>query len=202
MTPVSSLDTRRMAIQCSASDLARCSLVPALMSLLAVGCVDPPPEYAAPERLPPVVTTTDVYPSLTQVTTYSAQTEEIVFTVPFRSDDAGEDLRAFFVLDIGPTQDADFSQIKADPLVPADPRPFADQADRQPLEGRWKLNVGVRPSGCHTMTMVLSHATNFDTAYHTVEPLDEARVTWWLDLQPVTTDGAPGPVCWPNGVSP
>jgi hypothetical protein len=60
----------------------------------------------------------------------------------------------------------------------------------------------VRPSGCHTMTMVLSHASNFDTGYRTIDPLDEARVTWWLELKPA--DGITLPVCWPkvNGANP
>ena len=176
--------------------LARRSLVPGAMSLLAVGCIDPPPEYSAPERLPPVILTTGIDPPVTKVATISLQAQQVTFDVPFRSDDAGEDLSAFFVLDIATTQDIDYSLVKRQVKpVPADPRPFLEQDGRH-VTGTWGPlgDDSSRPSGCHTMTMILSHLSNFGEQYETSDPLDVAQVTWWLDIR--SAEG--GAVCWPK----
>lgn len=101
---------------------------------------------------------------------------EINFSIPFRSVDVGEPLQAAFVLDFDPAN----ASVAIERLpVPADPTPFAEQ-DNRAVNWTWPLSP--RPSGCHTMTMILSHDSNFIAIYRTINPLDVAQVTWFFNI--------------------
>jgi hypothetical protein len=161
--------------------LARLSLFAMTMSC-AAGCLDTPPEYSEPTRIPPVILTSLVDPPPT--TLYATSASTIDFKVPFHADDVGERLLSVFVLDVGlaaPT-------VIAEPqVVPVD-EPFAEQKKRV-LEYPWPWNNDPRLVGCHTMTAIISDQDNV-SFYHTTDPLLETRVTWFLWLQDpsATTD--------------
>jgi hypothetical protein len=158
------------------------SLFVVVMGTALEGCVDPAPTYAAPERLPPVINAALVHPSPTTLAAITG--DKVEFTVPFRSEDAGEDLDVAFVQDLIPEQKSGL------PLavfpVPADPRPFGDQADRAPISFTWSS----LPEGCHSVTLILTHVSNFAGFFGTNAGLfatkdanDVAQVTWFFDIQ-------------------
>ena len=176
--------------------LARLSLAAPPMALLATACLDAPPEYRVPGRVPPVIIMSGVVPAPRGVLAIDRQTE-IDFRVPFRSEDAGEDLAGFFVLD-PPAQAASFQAVIDEVPVAADPRPFADQ-ETEPREVSYRWAWTVRPADCVTVTLVLSHETNFSRAYDTVDPLDTAEVSWLFDFHdPVTGESHPSALCDPG----
>lgn len=144
--------------------------------VMLAGCLDPPPTYEAAERLPPVIQSWGVEPTLTRIVPIAATEEQVVFTVPFRSDDAGEPLKAFFIENI--PQQVDFRFIIEEKPVAADPRPFSEQVDRE-VSFSW---VTIGRTGCSTVTMLLSHASNFTRGWQMTDPLDSAQVTWTLEF--------------------
>jgi hypothetical protein len=149
-------------------------MIPAL-----TGCLDAPPQYQVPEQVPPVITMDTVIPPTSSLNRPSRGV--VQFKVPFRADDAGEELRAYFIRDI-PSGKPDFTHVLAKFVsVNADPRPFAEQASRY-FEWPWDNIVDV---GCHTVTLILSYASNFNTANGAVEVTEATRaayVTWFFEL--------------------
>jgi hypothetical protein len=138
------------------------------------GCLDPPPQYSTTDQYPPVVQGAMVDPSPVRIIYTTAS--EVLFTIPFRSVDVGEALQAAFVYDFDPTNP---SVALARVPVPADPRPFWEQDGR---DVKWAWRLSPRPTGCHTITMILSHASNFSDLYQTIDPLDVAQVTWFFNI--------------------
>jgi hypothetical protein len=170
---------------------------------LATGCFDPPPEYSVPIQVPPVVDTASVVPPTTGVTTVTAGVDTLTFTVPFRADDGGEEMLAYFVEDIPTTTDP--GAVLAQPVhIPPDPRPFSEQ--KRSVVWPWavpKLDSKSDPTGCHTVTMILSLKSNFTGLYGTTDELATARVTWFLDIRDpnaVSTTSTCGP--YPGTVTP
>lgn len=158
------------------------------------GCLDPPPEYTVPDPVPPVLIVDQISPLTTSVVhTNSAR---VPFIVPFRADDAGQALYSLFVPDM-PAGPISTSKVHGG-LVPADPRPFAEQTNRRvefPDSGWDWSEVG---QGCHTMTMILSRLNNLDftTKIGVVTIKDDlaaAQVTWLLSLGPLVDCGK-----WPD----
>jgi len=171
------------------------------MSPALAGCLDPTPEYSVSDRVPPVIQATGVTPSPTDLVRVALTQDVVSFTVPFRSDDAGEPLWAYFVEDIADEINSMGSgchtcQSIDVQKVSADPRPFADQEQRS-LTGTWAFSTG-RPSGCHTVTLILSHLSNFTRGWQVSDPLDSAQVTWTVIFQ--DSDSA-WPVCSDTGVA-
>jgi hypothetical protein len=161
--------------------LARLSLFVGTMTSVA-GCFDTPPDYSEPVPIPPVIISKQVKPPLTSlyVSVSQGSTSSITFDVPFRADDFGVKLQALFIRDIA--SDANREPI-AEPDVPADPRPFADQMGRS-VSATWSWNKDGqgRLVGCHTMTAIISDTDNIHFL-DTDKPDKEARVTWFLSLQ-------------------
>lgn len=143
---------------------------------VTTGCFDSPPEYKVADRLPPVISTWGVQPTLTNIVQIDPALG-VTFTVPFRSDDAGEDLKAFFIENI--PEQLDFTHIIDEQPVPADPRPFAEQTNRYVNEPPWNT---AGKTGCSTVTLILSHASNFTRGWLMVDPLDSAQVTWTFEF--------------------
>ncbi len=158
------------------------------------GCVDAPPDYSVPSLVPPVLITSQIDPATTGVASVPATASTFDFDVPFRADDGGQDLHAYFVIDLDPTKDVSPTSDVDDNAVPSDPRPFAEQTGREVSEA-WQLPDN-RPVGCHTITMILSPHDNFVRSYETRDPLDAAQVTWFLDFLGPT--GA-AHSCFPTG---
>jgi hypothetical protein len=183
--------------------VARLSLLCALMALGVTGCLDATPQYVAPSPVPPVIDYAGVVPTTTAVTTIRATVSLVQFTIPFRSDDEGQQLRALFIRDFDPTKDPAQAAVVQDILSDADSRPFAQQLtnglpDRS-ITFPWQLPSDTRPVGCHTLTMLLSHKNNFQTYYLTSDDLDVAQVTWFFDF--LQAGGTASSDCFVTGTS-
>ena len=158
--------------------LVYCAAISA--ALLSTGCLDSTPQYSVPALIPPVVSIPNVVPLTSAIQPLT--TPQLQFTIPFRSDDLGKDLFATFVRDFDPSADpasAPGALIQFD--VPADPRPFSQQDGRE-FGWLW-APIDVTLSGCHTVTMILSHRDNYTGGYGTHDPNDVAQVTWVFDIE-------------------
>lgn len=156
------------------------------MTPVLSGCLDAPPEYQVPDQVPPVIMTDDVQPPTNSLNRPSLN--KVPFTVPFRADDGGEGLLAYFVRDI-PSGKPGFTNVIDNPAVRinADPRPFAEQTKRS-FEFDW--NWGSADAGCHTITLILSHESNFNLRngeVDVIDPTKAARTTWFFELYDSTT---------------
>ena len=184
MTEVSALfrSTTRPALN---AVLARVSLLTSTL-LVTAGCFDAPPEYQEPTRIPPVIIMNGVQPSPASLYISSSSDPVIQFTVQFRADDAGQQLREAFVLDL----EIGGSEPIMQPDVPPDPlgRPFALQDDRT-VSHNWSWNPSL--AGCHTMTAIIADQSNFQNYIMPRNSLLEARVTWPLWLRGSPTDTLP-----------
>jgi hypothetical protein len=163
--------------------VARVSLLLLGMSSL-VGCFDSPPQYSEPDRVPPVIAADRVDPPLNKV--FIPDGTPAQFIVPFRADDAGKTLELRFVRDIG--------RVSVPPLlkeltVAPDGRSFAEQ-DLRNVTFPWDWPRDT-PAGCHTLTAIVSDIDNFYEVYKTKNPLEEARVTWFVWLRDATSDPLP-----------
>jgi hypothetical protein len=121
-----------------------------------------------------------VDPSLTAVTLVDPQEPDLLFTVPFRCEDQGNRLEAIFLRDHN-LNERDFSKLIDIVPVPPSGLPFEEQIGRA-VSYRWTF-VGDRPSGCHSVTMVLTYEDN-TTAVFTIQ--DDSLVaieTWWFYFQ-------------------
>lgn len=173
------------------SVLARVSLL-ALVMTCAAGCLDSPPQYKEPTRIPPQIMSNGVYPPLTSL--YVTESQSIDFTIQLRADDAGQRLVSRFVVDLEIGNHA-LQQIVE---IPPDPegRPFElqDKQPGSPLAARsftytWNWIEMEVPPGCHTMTAIISDQSNIKDAVTSLEPSQEARATWFLWLRdPMATD--------------
>lgn len=166
--------------------VARASLFCLFVAPAITACLDTPPEYRAAIPVPPVIETSLVTPSTTAPVVVTGSSVD--FKVPFRSDDEGEPLIAFFVYDYPTGGNGSENRIIGVP-VDADPRPFAEQTGRV-VDYPWAWENDVK-DGCHSVTMILSHRSNFDLlkGYVPTDALAAAQVSWFLGL------GAQGPAC-------
>ena len=84
---------------------SRCARAMARLSLFTslgtVSCIDAPPEYSVPDRMPPVIVAALVVPPTTRIISAASSPGTLTFTVPFRADDSGvgEGLHAHVVRD-------------------------------------------------------------------------------------------------------
>jgi hypothetical protein len=196
VTPLSSPKGPSAALPAPGSAVARLSLFGLVMTT-AAGCVDPPPQYSAPDLMPPVIIGAQVDPPTATVTNIPAAAQEFPFTVPFRADDGGQEIVAWFVRDLD-LNDVAKSIILTTVYPPGDPRPFAEQLTppRSAVAWTWKLPEP-RPTGCHTVTMILSRINNYRSLYLTKDETAAAQVTWFLNILGPSSD--PLKTCWPGG---
>lgn len=143
--------------------IGRCALGLALSS---TGCLDEPPTFEPRGQIPPFILAGRVEPPLGSV--YEGEAP-IPFDVPFRSEDVGFDLQARLYLD----------------LLPGAARGQADEAVTLPAGIFEDLDRSVRmewvrsDAGCHSLTLILTYAENYDIPSGL--PLDDtraARVVW------------------------
>lgn len=184
--------TRRVAVSMPTAAriaLARVSLF-ALVMTCAVGCLDSPPQYKEPTRIPPQIMSNGVDPPLTSLHVF--ESPSIDFTIQLRADDAGQRLVSRFVVDL------DGNRVLLDLVeIPPDPegRPFElqDKQPNSPIPARsftytW-LWMGTEAPGCHTLTAIISDQNNIRDSVTSLDPSQEARATWFLWLRdPMATD--------------
>jgi len=148
------------------------------------GClVADPPLYEEPPRTPPVFDLAQADPPISRpVVVDTTSSEPLVFAVPFRSEDRGEILFASLHLD--------YNILRVGSSFTGVEREFAastfDDLGRT-MSLPWDLFGGV-PAGCHTLTLLASHVSTWETSEFRPNPItgvdDSARVVWWLNVDP------------------
>lgn len=144
-------------------------LVLLMMPPVAVvsGCLGDPPLYEQPSQIPPFIIDSAVSPSLDVFHVVQPSTP-INLTVPFRSEDLGENLEALVFFDRYPGREAGSPEsISVGPGTLDQERPLVMQV------------VSPDTLGCHTMTLVLTHRHNTQGA-KILDSEQAATVTWWL----------------------
>jgi len=152
-------------------------------SLSTTGClVADAPTYGPPQKRPPVIDSQNVEPSPYEVVVFPPRSPAKTFTVPVRSEDAGEDLVGTLVVDWRlPSQE----QV-ADQAIPAS---TFDKTDRK-YQVSWRPDQSIQTGCGHTLTALIMHEENFDDGPDLPKPdaedWDIASVTWQLNVEPTT----------------
>src|SRR5262249_45053316 len=120
----------------------------------------------------------------------------IDFTIPFRADDAGQNLVARFIVDI----EINSPDLAEEVPIPEDGRPFAQQIDRKPLKYTWSWQP-TEPTGCHTMTAIITEQSNFVGRFGLKQEFEDARVTWFLWLRNMDSTDSQFVDCLQNKMS-
>lgn len=138
-----------------------------------LGCLDDPPTYEAPVRVPPVVVGSQVQPPLAVIYRLQPGEDTLDVSVPFQSEDFGSPILGKFLLDVQPGVRPPRSVL--DVVVAASDFSDRDRRVEARVSGLSALE------GCHSLTLVLTHQSN--TISFTDELEDESlatRVVWWL----------------------
>jgi hypothetical protein len=160
------------------------------MPWLMAGCVVPEPEkFREPKRGVPVLDAFKADPTLNEITRVVIPSQ-VPFSVPFRSEDAGERPVALLFLDLDTPGErflgADpFQQPSTfdDPVV----RTFSVTANFEGGCDRPEVDDPERDACCHRATMLVTHESNIvrlDGGVRKPDPTrsvgDFASVVWWL----------------------
>jgi hypothetical protein len=154
--------------------LARLSLGISLVSMLPGCLVDDPPPYPEPKQTPPRLDYGSATPPLNQI--INARIGDFVtFTIPSTSEDAGDGLNAFLLLDYnGEAMPFEVSHGEM-------PASTLDDTSRF-FEVPWLIRPGPMP-GCHRLTLRVSHKANMPLSWSVLKnPKDLAEAYWWLQL--------------------
>ena len=181
------------------SALARGSLSLLLMTPMAPGClVSDPPLQEAPERTAPMLDLVRAQPLVTEVIVRDisdnlATNDRIEFSVPLRSEDAGE------VVWYNLYSDYTFKGAKSLGVQNTMAPSTFDDTSRSITFG-WTPDDSLS-DGCHQLTLLASHASTWDTGAFRPDPVlsqgDVALATWWLNLNPPSDNPFTLPNC-PN----
>jgi hypothetical protein len=154
-------------------------VVAALSCSALCGCLEDPPEYVASTRIPPVVNYSQVVPPLSVVHEVDSSADSIHLTVPFRSEDLGDDVLAFALLDTVPGRE---------PLVVGESRlPGASFEILSRSVDMLVTEFG--EPGCHTLTLLLtqtSNAPNF--RFEVPDETLATRLVWWISVRTAGED--------------
>ena len=145
--------------------------------LLASSCiVASPPEYVDPLQTRPILDVGQAVPGTSQVLVVQ-NGQNVGFSVPVRSEDAGEDLRAVFFVDQGPGSPGIFQNSQ---IISAST--YSDIMRN--VTYTWPVPV-LTPAGCHLLTLTVAHLSSFDPKHDSVlqsaKQGDAAIVNWWLN---------------------
>lgn len=131
--------------------------------------VSEPAEYGVAKQTPPFLDAKNAAPSVLHTHKLSLG-DTLLVNVPFRSEDAGEELRALLWLDkgvIGKKTLLNFREIPPGKL----------EDDKRSID----IPGDIQVAGCHSMSLVVTHRSNLDNN----EPVDDddtAILTWWLNV--------------------
>jgi len=150
--------------------------------LVSQACiVADPPEYQEPVQTRPVLDTASAVPlSAPVLVVDSSNKNGVKFTVPVRSEDAGENLLARFVLDYGAASEDTLGF----PRIPAST--YTDTGRSAKLEG-WIPKPTLKD--CHVITLIVAHESTFTNLnIAKLDPLkareDAAFMNWWVNIDP------------------
>lgn len=137
---------------------------------LGSGCLDEPPTFAPRGQIPPFIIAGQVDPPLGAIYEGPAR---IQINVPFRSEDQNFDLEARLYLDLLPGA-ADSPSDVVGAVLPA-----GNFEELRFLTLDWTLPVSGR---CHSLTLILTYAGNFDLNGLPLDDSRAARLVWWLNI--------------------
>jgi hypothetical protein len=157
--------------------LARLSLVAATAMLS--GClIDDPPPYPEPKQTPPRLDYATAIPALNQII-IAKRGDPLSFKVFASSEDAGDGLNAFLLLDYNGSA---IDLLGDDFLLPS----TLDDTSRF-FEIPWEVRSNI--PGCHRITLRVAHTRNLpDSHTPVVNAADLAEAYWWLQVDPDPSD--------------
>jgi hypothetical protein len=142
-----------------------------LSSLVAFSaCLDDPPTFAPRGQIPPFILAGQVDPPLGAVYRGPAR---IQINVPFRSEDQNVELEARLYLDLLPGASDSPAEVVNAVLPPG------NFEELRFLTMDWVLPV---TGDCHSLTLILTYAGNFDLLGLPIDDSRAARLTWWLNI--------------------
>jgi hypothetical protein len=184
------------------------------MPWLMAGCVVPDPEkFPEPKRGAPVLQTERASPTLDEIKRVVIPSQE-TFSVPFRSEDAGERPVALLYLDLNtPGERFLGSDAFQQPSTFDDPeiRTFSVTANFEGGCGNRDVDDTTKEACCHRATMLVTHESNLvrlDGGPPKPDPSrsvgDLATVVWWLAVaeqgrEPYLLGRCPTPTTPPVG---
>lgn len=136
------------------------------------GClISPPADVDSPERIPPSVFMDQVVPSLLKpVRTYRDAALNEPFTAPYVSEDLGEAVWGRLYLDYNGASTT---------IIGAGERAGSTLDNKREMVIEWTESLN-RPAGCHSITMAISHSSNFGFNGLPIDNDETAFVTWWV----------------------
>ena len=155
------------------------------MSLLSGCLVADPPTYEEPPPTPPVFDLANANPFIGGVIVVDRRgtnpTRVVNVSVPFRSSDNGDSVIAALHLDWS-FEGEGFTE----GLAEIAPSTFDDT--ERTIDLTWRLDHRPPTAGCHTLTLLAAHESNWET--ETFRPHiirgrnDTAMATWWVNVDP------------------
>jgi hypothetical protein len=147
----------------------------AVTASMSSGClIEDPPPFTQPEQTPPRLDLVAAFPPADQVIVRNTG-DTVDFSVPVFSEDAGDRLRGVLLLDVGSPNEFSLSRSP----VPAS---TLDDFERE-LTLSWEIR-GFVTSGCHRVTLRVSHEQNFGKDDEVVDPKDVAVAHWMANINP------------------
>ena len=151
------------------------------------GCLaSDPPTYGKAEQTPPYLDLTAADPDVYHVLVESSQSSREI-NVPFRSEDAGEEIFAVLILNYDPNV-APGGQLQTFRLVP----PGTFDQDRK-ISLTWVVPEIVSQDTCQQLTLLVDHRSAFDENTNRPKPSSEPAVaTWWVNIDGTAPGGLSG----------
>jgi hypothetical protein len=154
-----------------------------IMTLVSSCIVADPPTYTDPGVTRPELAAYGAKPPVYLVVVVQSS-DMPTFSVPVRSEDAGDQLVANFYLDYG-TSNATYL---GNQLLP--PSTYNDTSDRE-ISFTWTTVAAFSTQsqkGCHSVSAVVAHFKSFSMNTQHIEPdvaeRDAALITWWVNVNP------------------
>lgn len=156
--------------------LARVSLLAGLLSVPTACLIEDPPPYTQPGRTRPRLDLVAATPALDDVIVRNGG-DSVQFSVPVVSEDAGDRPRGFLLMDY-------FHEACSRCIVnTADiPASTLDDTNRR-ITMSWFVDSTIS-SGCHRLTLRVSHSSNFTNGPEVVDEEDVAEAYWWANINP------------------
>ena len=156
--------------------LARTSLLAGL-AMISSGClVTSVPDFQEPTQTPPYLVAATADPPVTQLLELTPNPDypSTPFRVEVRSEDAGQKVEFKFYYDYGSgTSDAPFKFVENAGELP--PGTLAD-TERKPHSRSWTPKFVT--AGCHTLTLMASHAFDNSETSCPQHLADSSQLTW------------------------
>ncbi|MBN1612507.1 MAG: hypothetical protein JW940_38105 [Polyangiaceae bacterium] len=155
------------------------ALTSMVLALLAGGCiVADPPDSSDPEKTPPLLLLSQANPPVYEVKDLvkSSVPAQVPINVPVRSEDAGDKLYALLYKNwnLGGRR-SDYIQASTVILAPS----TFDDTGRM-ISTVWDYQDASR--GCTQLTLMVTHASNFDLAIGYINPADIAIASWFFNI--------------------